>query len=226
MARSVGWILAILAILTLRAGSTFLVAPAAAQMRLVENADAARHVDPRWGFELRLPQPNRVCDIYDLTVRRTFVIFGTASTCRRDATSLDPPDGAVVLELVPGYEPTADVDRMAAEFADLGHVPPIRREIARRWCARAVPRVEARFRELGRVAGLPAFECRGSSWRDDLPTGTWIAVTLFRGTRQAGDPPYPRYRYRLSLTIPRGREEEAERLLANVLADMRLLPLR
>ena len=212
-------------ILTL-AGTAAMAVPAMSQMTVMERSSVSHHVDPRWGIELRLPRPNTLCELFDLTVYQAFAVLEEGARCWNSDGSMRSLDDKIVLSLDFGFEPSADPVAMEIDFEDLGYVPPIRREIARRWCARAAPRIEAKFRELGRVAGRPAFECRGLLWRDERHVGSRIAVTLFRGSQPTGEPPYPKYRYVLSIASPPGQEEKAESLMREILSEVRLLPKR
>ncbi|MCM0021324.1 MAG: hypothetical protein NBV67_15140 [Tagaea sp.] len=107
------------------------------------------------------------------------------------------------------------------------HIPPIRREIARSRCMPNDPRIRARFRELPRIAGLPAFECRvdGSSKTGDEPWS--IGLSLYRGSRRDLDqsrPPYPVIDYVFDITYPKHRAAEAEEIYRRIVASIRLLP--
>lgn len=204
------------------AGTAAMAAPAVSQMTVTERRSVARYIDPRWGIELRLPRPNALCELFDLTVYQAFVVLGEGARCWNSDGSRRAHDDRIVLSLAFGLEPSADPIAMETEFEDLGYVPPIRREIARRWCARAEARVETRFRELGRVAGLPAFECRGILWQNEARVGNWVTATLFRGVQPVDEPPYPRVRYKISLSGPMGREEEVERTMRLIVEGVRL----
>lgn len=178
-----------------------------------------------WGLQFAVPSPSTQCGRHGVADRTTDFVMRASANCGGppDYKSDRTPEDITV-------HFTADwnrSDEVGPTDEETVYIPPIRREIARLGCTPKNPTYRARFRELPRIAGLPAFECRVTRIGDATNEPWVIGLDLYRGSRSDFDPsrpPYPIVDYDFLIVYPPHRAEEAERIYRQIVASIRLLP--
>jgi len=178
-----------------------------------------------WGLGFAVPSPGTHCGRHGVADRTTQFVMRANALCggplgrARDITAED-----IVVRFTADWNRSDEVGSTDDETV---YIPPIRREIARLICTPGNPNIRVGFRELPRIAGLPAFECRVTRVAE-ADGGPWaIGLILFRGSRSDLDPsrpPYPKVDYRLSVVFPKHRAAEAEHIYRQIAASIRVLP--
>ncbi len=199
------------------------VTPAAAQYDPVDRTNPGRF-QSWWGVTFDVPAPATQCGRHGPADRTTIFIMRADAICPapgRWSGDIKPDD--IVVRFRADWNRTDD----PGPDDDEPRLPPIRREIALDKCRTSRPDIRLQFRELPRVAGLPAFECRSAELEGSRVIKQAIGLTLFRGNRQQWDatrPPYPEVDYELDIEIPIGREDDAARIYDAIRRSLRLVP--
>ncbi len=198
--------------------------PAIAQLDPVDRTNPGRF-QSWWGVTFDVPAPATQCGRYGAADRTTVFVMRADAICSapgRWGGDIKPDD--IVVRFRADWNRTEGLD---SDDDDKPRLPPIRREIAVDRCRTSRPDIRMKFRELPRVAGLPAFECRSTKLEGSRVIKQAIGLTLFRGNRQQWDaqrPPYPEVDYELDIEIPVGREDDAERIYDTIRRSLRLIP--
>jgi hypothetical protein len=178
-----------------------------------------------WWLSFAVPSPSTQCGRHGHFDRTTVFVMRANANCGAppNYTSDRTPDD-IILRFTADWNRSDEVGPTDEETV---YIPPIRREIARLICTPGNPNIRVGFRELPRIAGLPAFECRVTRVAE-ADGGPWaIGLILFRGSRSDLDPsrpPYPKVDYRLSVVFPKHRAAEAEDIYRQIAASIRVLP--
>ncbi len=189
------------------------VLPAAAELYIRPTvANTAAYTSERWGIRIPLPAPNVLCGTAGQTDRgaSAYLFVDDIDLCGSGGRFDDILLRVSIRSNLSGFE----------EFRT--PPPPIRREIAKDNCGVKSDN-DPSFKELPRVAGLPAFLCHGDKAARGPYEGlvAWTAY-LFRGRRDEG---YPEVDYTISVSAPPARAAEARAALEWILARIRLRPL-
>jgi hypothetical protein len=178
-----------------------------------------------WWLRFAVPSPSTQCGRHGHMDRTTTFVMRANAFCGAppDYKSDRTPDD-IILRFTADWNRS---DMVGPTDEETVYIPPIRREIARLRCSPVDPRVRARFRELPRIAGLPAFECKIAT-SDDMADDQWaIGLDLFRGSRSDREPtkpPYPVVDYSFDILFPKHRMAEVERIYRQIVESIRLVP--
>lgn len=180
-----------------------------------------------WWLRFAVPSPSTQCGRHGHFDRTTEFVM------RANAICAAPPDfkhdrtpDDIILRFTADWNRS---DAVGPTDEETVYIPPIRREIARLGCMPRDPSYRARFRELPRIAGLPAFECRVARTPNAGDKPWVIGLNLYRGSRSDLDPsrpPYPVIDYAFDIIYPKHRAEDAERIYRQITASIRLFPER
>jgi hypothetical protein len=178
-----------------------------------------------WWLSFAVPSPSTQCGRHGHFDRTTVFVMRANANCGAppNYTSDRTPDD-IILRFTADWNRSDEVGPTDEETV---YIPPIRREIARLGCMPKDPSYRARIRELPRVAGLPAFECRVTRTSESAGAPWVIGLNLYRGSRSDRDPsrpPYPVIDYVFDIVYPKHRAAEAEHIYRQIAASIRFLP--